>query len=129
MTAWNYVGLLQSKSEMIYVAKNVCLTTIHRNTTHSRYYNGNTKICMFVHYMYVSILFPPTKAITIMFECVTTYYQTLQTWIANNATRYHNFNVCYHMRYHTFSLSLAWFGAICNALPRVTIRIVNKNVY
>ena len=34
MTAWNYVGLLQSKSEMIYVAKNVCLTTIHRNTTH-----------------------------------------------------------------------------------------------
>ena len=84
---------------------------------------------MFIHYMCVGILFPPTKAITIMFECVTTYYQTLQTWIANNSTRYHNFTVYYHMRYHTFSLSLAWFGAIYNALPRVTIRIVNKNVY
>ena len=84
---------------------------------------------MFIHYMYVRILFPPTKAITIMSECVTTYYQTLQTWIANNAARYHNFTVCYHMCYHTFSLSLAWFGAICNALPWVTIRIVNKNVY
>ena len=34
MTAWNYVGLLQSKCEMIYVAKNVCLTTINRNTAH-----------------------------------------------------------------------------------------------
>ena len=57
MTAWNYVGLLQSKSEMIYVAKNVCLTTIHRNTTHIldiimeilKYVCSYT-ICMFVYF-------------------------------------------------------------------------------
>ena len=34
---------------------------------------------MFIHYMYVDILFPLTKAIPIMFERVTTHYQTLKT--------------------------------------------------
>ena len=34
---------------------------------------------MFIHYMYVDILLPPTKAIPIMFEPVSTDYQTLQT--------------------------------------------------
>ena len=42
--------------------------------------------------MYVDILFPLTKAIPIMFERVTTHYQTLQTWIGHNATHNHNFN-------------------------------------
>ena len=46
--------------------------------------------------MYVDILFPLTKAIPIMY--VTTYYQTLKTWIGHNATRYHK-------RYRTLSLS------------------------
>ena len=27
-----------------------------------------------------------------MFECVTTHYETLQTCVGHNATRYHNFN-------------------------------------
>ena len=57
MTSWNYVGLLQSKSEMMDVAKNVCLTTIHRNTTHIldiimeilKYVCSYT-ICMFVYF-------------------------------------------------------------------------------
>ena len=35
-------------------------------------------------------------------------------------------SMCYFMDYHTFSLSLAWFGAICNALPRVTIKFIKK---
>ena len=56
--------------------------------------------------MYVDIFFPLTKAIPIMFEYVTTHYQTLQIWIGHDATK--------------FSLSLELFGAICNALPRVT---------
>ena len=47
---------------------------------------------MFMHCMCVDILFPPTKAIPIKFERVTTHYQTLQTWIGHNSTRYHNFN-------------------------------------
>ena len=42
---------------------------------------------MFIHYMYVDILFPLTKAVPITFENVTTHYQTLQTWIGHNATR------------------------------------------
>ena len=42
--------------------------------------------------MYVDVFFPLTKAIPIMFEQVTTYYQTLQTWIGHDATCYHNFN-------------------------------------
>ena len=85
-----------------------------------------------------------------MFERVTTHYQTLQTWMLHNATSYRNFYVlphalayifsqfnmgmqrititltCYHMRYHTFSLSLAWFGVICNALPRVSVTFTKK---
>ena len=41
-----------------------------------RHDNENTKMCMLIHYMYVDILFPLTKAIPIMFEDVTTYYQS-----------------------------------------------------
>ena len=37
-------------------------------------------------------------------------------------------STCYHMRYHTFSLRLEWFGAICNTLPRVTVKLIN-NIY
>ena len=79
MTAWINVGLLQSKSEMIYLPKKCCLIIIHRNLTHisdmshchkheqQSYHNENTEICMFMHYMYVGILFPLTKAILVMF--------------------------------------------------------------
>ena len=35
-------------------------------------------------------------------------------------------STCYHTRYHTFSLSLAWFGAICNTLQRVTVKFIKK---
>ena len=35
-------------------------------------------------------------------------------------------STCYFTRYHIFSLSLAWFGVICNALPRVTIKFIKK---
>ena len=89
MTAWIHVGLLQSKSEMIYLPKQVRIIITHRNTTHildmscchkhqqQRYHHENTKIGMFINYMYVDILFHLTQAITIMFEHVTTHNQTL----------------------------------------------------
>ena len=89
MTAWIHVGLLLSKSEMIYLSKKVCLIIINRNTTHildisccrkhqqQRYHHENTKIGMFINYMYVDILFPLTQAITIMSERVTIHNQTL----------------------------------------------------
>ena len=51
-----------------------------------------TEICMFITYISVNILFPLTKAIPIMFERVTTHYETLPTWIGHNATRYSNSN-------------------------------------
>ena len=57
-----------------------------------KYNNENTKLCMFIEYRYIDILFPLTKAIPIMFEQVTSQYQTLQIWIGHNATRYHNYN-------------------------------------
>ena len=97
MTAWIHVGLLWSKSEMIYLPRKVYLIIIQRNTTHildtscyqkyqqQRYHDENTERCLFMLYMYVDILFPLTKAIPIMFERVTTYYQTLQIWIGHNA--------------------------------------------
>ena len=37
-------------------------------------------------------------------------------------------SMCYFTCYHTFSLNLAWFGAICNALPRVTIKFIKKYI-
>ena len=67
------------------------MTCCHKHQQ-QRYHNENTNICMIIHYKYVDILFLLTKAIPIMFEHVTTHYQTLETWIGHNATRYHNFN-------------------------------------
>ena len=55
---------------------------------------------MFIHYMYADIFFPPAKATPIMFERVTTHYQTLQTCIGHDATCYHNFNTLPHALPH-----------------------------
>ena len=33
---------------------------------------------------------------------------------------------CYFTRYNTFSLSLVWFGPICNALPRVIVKFIKS---
>ena len=75
---------------------------------------------MFIHHIYVDILTPLTKAIIIMFERVTTHYQTLNTFIGYNVIRYHDLTR-FHIRYQslsgTFSLRFAWSEAIYNALP------------
>ena len=55
---------------------------------------------MLIHYMYVNILFPLTKAIPVMFERVTTHYQTQQTSIGHNAMRYHKLNTLPHALPH-----------------------------
>ena len=112
MTALIPVGLLQSKSEIIYFPKKFYLIIIHANATHildvscchkheeQRYHNENTKIYMFIHYMYVDIFLPLTKAIPIIFERVTTHCQTLQTWIGHDATRNYNFKALSHTLPH-----------------------------
>ena len=122
MTAWIHVRLLYSKSKMIYLPKKVSLIIIHTNTTHildmssyhkhqqQRYHNENTKTCMFIHYMYVDVFFPLTKAIPIMFEHVTTHYQTLQTWTDHDATRYHNFNALPHALPHALPYIFSQFS-------------------
>ena len=92
-----------------------------------RYHNQNTKICMFIHYMYFDILFPLTKAIPIIFERVTTHFQTLQTWTGHNATRYHNFNALpYTLPYIFSQFSLVW-----DYLQRTTTRYrqIYKKMY
>ena len=109
MAAWIHFGLPQSKIETIYLPGKVCLIVNHRNPTHilhmscchkhehQRYHNENTKICILIHYMYVDILLSLTKTISIMFERVTTYCQTLKTQIGHNTTRYHKFNALPHV--------------------------------
>ena len=62
---------------------------------------------MFIHYMFVDIIFPLTKTIPIIFKHITTDYQTLETWIDHNATRYHNFNQLPHALPYIY-LSLTW---------------------
>ena len=87
---------------------------------------------MFIQYMYVDILFPLTKAIQVMFERVTTYYQTLQTWIGHNATRYHNYNALPHVLPHALPYVFPQFSMVCGYLQWVTTRchhIYKKNVY
>ena len=73
MTAWNYVCLSQPKSEIKYLPNKTCVIIIHTNTIHildmpcyhqdqqQRYRNENTKIYMFIHYMYVDMLLSLTK--------------------------------------------------------------------
>ena len=139
MTAWIHVSLLQSKIEMIYFRKMLAIETQHRNATHildmsccyqhqrQKYHNENDKICMFIHYMYVDILFPLTKVIPIMFEHVTTHYQTLEIWIGHNAMCYRNFNVFPHALPYIFSQ----FNMVWGYLQRVTkhYRRIYKKVY
>ena len=131
---------------MIYLPKKVCLIIIHRNPTHilglsschkhqqQRYHNENTKICMFIHYMYVDILFPLTKAIPIKFESVTTnqhtkHGQAIMQRVTISSTDYHT---RYHMRYRTFSISLTWIACneTCyhnfNVLPHILPYILSQ---
>ena len=60
--------------------------------------------------MYVDVFFRLTKAIPIMFEHVTTHYQTLQIWIGHDATRYHNFNALPHALPHALSYIFSQFN-------------------
>ena len=62
-----------------------------------------------MHYMYVDIRFPLTKAIPVMFQCSDTHYQTLQTSTDHDATHCHNFNALPHALRYVFSkLTIVW---------------------
>ena len=84
---------------------------------------------VFLYTLSILIYFSLTKAPQIMSERVTTYYQTLQTWIGHNETRYHNFNVLPQASSHALPyiyLGLALFGAICKGLSCVTVKLKKK---
>ena len=76
------------------------------------YHDENTKICMFttLYVRYVDILFSLTKSIPIMFEHVTKHYQTLQTWMGHDATRYYNFNALRHALPHVLPYIFSQFS-------------------
>ena len=77
---------------------------------------------MIIHYMYVDILLPLTKATAIMFERVTTYYQTLQTLSGHKATHYHNLNALPHALPYIFTqFSMVWglFATGYNVSPSI----------
>ena len=88
------------------------MSCVHK---HQEQRYNNTKICMLIHYVYVNIFFPLTKAIPIMFERGTTHCQTLHTWIDHNATRYSNFALPYIVS--QFSTVLELFAMGYHALP------------
>ena len=76
----------------------------------------------------VDIPFTQSKAIPIIFEHLATHYQTLETWIGHNATRYPNLNVLPHVLSYIFSKILLVLGN----LPRSTTRfrqIYKKYIY
>ena len=72
------------------------------------------------------------------FELVATHYQTLQTWIGLNVTRYHSLNALSHALPHALPHTLPYiFSEICvvlDYLKRVTTRYryffkKNINIY
>ena len=134
MSKCYFVWQFEYEYEYAYWQKHI----IHRNTTnvldmtcchnHQRNKSINIKILKYVcsYTIYIGwCTFPLTKVIPIMFERVTTQYQTLQTWIDRNAK-------CYRTPYHTFSLSLTWarlnatryhnFNVLPLALPQIFIQ-------
>ena len=37
-------------------------------------------------------------------------------------------SMSYLTHYHIFPLSVAWFGAVCSVLPRVTLKFIKKYI-
>ena len=132
MTTCNHVGLVQSKSEMIYFPKKVFLIIIHKSTTHildmshcqqhqqKSFRNENTKIYMFI---FCSLQQKPFQLCLNVSSQITKLYkhgQVMMQCVTITSTHYYT---RYLMRYRTFSPSLTCLGynAMCyhnmNMLP------------
>ena len=78
---------------------------------------------MFIHCMYVDILFPSNKSRS---NHVWTCYNTLPNFKKmDSSMRYHNFNMLPHALPY-ISLIFTWFRAMCNGLARVTVKFIQK---
>ena len=60
-----------------------------------------------------------------MFERVTTHYQTLQTWIGHDATRYRNFNVLRDALPYIFPK----FIMVWDYLQCITVKCMKKYIF
>ena len=93
-----------------------------------RYNNENTKICMFIYYMCVDVLFPLMKAIPIVW----TFYHTLPNSTKMdrpyNGIHYHNFSVLPHTLLYIFpQFSMVW--CYLQHVTTCYCQIIKKNVY
>ena len=126
---------------MIYLPKTVFLIVSHTNTTHvlnmshcqqhlqKRYRNKNTKICLFI---YCSLCQKPFQLYLNVLSHIIKLYKHGQVMMQRVTITSTHYYTRYHMRYCTFSPSLAWLGynAICyhnfNMLPRALPYIFSK---
>ena len=81
--------------------------------------------------MNVDTPFPLKKSILIMFECVTTHYQNIRTWIGHNATRCHDFNALPHALPQTLPCNFSQFSMVSDYLQRSTTHYcqIHKKTY
>ena len=59
---------------------------------------------------------------------VVAIFQTLQTWIGHNATRYHNVNALPHVLPYALPYSLSEICQVLGYLQRVTTIFFKKNI-
>ena len=76
----------------------------------------------------MDILFAISKAILIIFEKHATHYQTLETWIGHNATRYPILNALPHALPYIFSGIFLVLGNLQWVTTRYR-QIYKKNIY
>ena len=120
---------------MIYLPKKFHLIIIHTNTTNhldmscvnkhqqQRYNNENTKICMFIHCMFVDILFLQQNPLQFSLKVLP---HIAKLYIHGQAIMQRVITcVTTHVTVHFLSVQHG-FRAICNRLPRVTVNFVKK---
>ena len=137
MTTWVHVGLLQLKSEMIHLPKQVYLINIHRNTTHfldmlcchkhqqQSYNNENLKTCIFIRFMYADkrlLLKKPFQLYLNVLSYSIKLYKHGQATIHHITITSTHYHMHHSTSYRTFFLSLAWFWALYNGWSRVNVK-------
>ena len=66
--------------------------------------------------------YPSATSILVIFELVTTHYQTLRTWISLNVTHYHSLITLLHALPHTLPYIFSEICVVLGYWQRVTTR-------
>ena len=72
--------------------------------------------------MFEKLSYPSATSILVIFELVTTHYQTLRTWISLNVTHYHNLITLLHALPHTLPYIFSEICVVLGYWQRVTTR-------